>query len=297
MCYSFAPLLLKGIVSDKMVGNFLNLHIATLTFTHERFNCYYEEADRLVRMFIVEFAETFHPRHEVYCVHSVCHIKKFVELYGSLDNFSTFEYESFNRTVKHLLKSNVMPLTQITNRIVEIYNTPLKDFTKQKYNIEVNGMQEDGTYSQLKYFDLTFNVQSSGQNLALLKSGEAIKLLHILLDPATSKVDLNGVPFLDRSSVYDDIVDTTRFNIFKSPGKFGHPITFDTDDIDGKLWKLFITDSASFAYYPIYVEDGKSFLPKTTAKSTITHSLFISLSDENNFVRKIKRLESTRFSI
>lgn len=255
-----APLLFKGILSDKMVGNFFKLHIACIIFTHGRFAGYYEESDKLVRMFISEFAEIYHPRHAVYCVHSLCHIKKLVEKYGPLDNFSTFEYETFNCTVKNFLKSNVMPLTQITNRIVEIYNAPLQDITQQEFDIEVNGMQEDGTYSQLKYFNLTFKVETSGQNFILLKSGEAVKLLHIVVDPTTSKVDLVGVPFLNRSSVYGDIVDTTRFNIFKSQEKFGHPVTFDPDDIDGKLWKLYI--SASSAYYPIYVEDGKSFSRK-----------------------------------
>lgn len=257
-----APLLFKGILSDQMVGNFLKLHIASIIFSHKRFECYYEEADKLMRMFIIEFAEIYHPRHAVYCIHSLCHIRKFVELYGPWDNFSTFEYESYNSSVKDFLKGNVMPLTQITNRIVEIYNAPIHDFTQKQCDIEINKIQKDGTYSQLKYFDLTFDVESAGQNLVLLKSGEAVKLLHIVNDPTTSKVDLVGVPFLNRSSVYPNIVDTTRFNIFKSNGKFGHPITFEVNDIDGKLWQLHISDTDSSAYYPIYVEDGKTFSRK-----------------------------------
>lgn len=257
-----APLLLKGILTDQMVGNFLKLHIASIIYSHKRFECYYEEADKLMRMFIEEFAETYHPRHVVYCIHSLCHVRKFVELYGPWDNFSTFEYESYNSTVKDFLQSNVMPLTQITNRIVEIYNAPLHDFTQEQCDIEIKGMQEDGTYSQLKYFDLTFNVESAGQNLVLLKSGQAVKLLHIVNDSTTSQIGLVGVPFLNRSSVYANIVDTTRFNIFKSKDIFGHRITFDVNDIDGKLWQLPISDSDSSAFYPIYVEDGKSFSRK-----------------------------------
>ncbi len=256
-----APVLFKGILSDKMVGNFIKLQIASLIFTHKRFECYYEEADKLMRMFIAEFAEIYHPRHVVYCVHSLCHVRTFVEKYGPLDNFSTFEYESYNGTVKHFLQSNVMPLTQITNRIVEIYNAPLQDLNQVKCDIEIKALQEDGSYSQLKYFDLTFNVDSAGQNLVLLKSGQAVKLIHIVNDPITPTVDLVGVPLLNRSSVYD-IVDTTRFNVFKSNGQFGHPVTFKVNDIDGKLWQLNISDSDSSAYFPIYVEDGKSFSRK-----------------------------------
>lgn len=59
--------------------------------------------------------------------------------------------------------------------------------------------------------------------------------------------------------MYDDIIDTTRFNIFKSNEKFGHPVTFEVKDIDGKFWQLNISDSDLSAYYPIYVEDGKTF--------------------------------------
>lgn len=59
--------------------------------------------------------------------------------------------------------------------------------------------------------------------------------------------------------IYGEMVDSTRFNIFKSKNKFGDPISFEVKDIDGKFWQLKISDSSSSAFYPIYVEDGKSF--------------------------------------
>lgn len=112
-------------------------------------------------MFIQEFAEIYHPRHVVYVFHSPCHMKKFVDLYGPWDNFS-------------------------------------------------------------------------------------------------SEVKLIGRPFKYYSSVNDE-VDTRRFNIFKSPQILGEIVTFNIEDIDGKCWELNIYNSSSKAYYPIYVEDGKTF--------------------------------------
>ncbi|KAG4076727.1 hypothetical protein HA402_002014 [Bradysia odoriphaga] len=77
-----APLLLKGIIDDEKIANLLKLHIASIIFSHKRFQKYYDEADKLMRMFIVEFSEIYHPRHVVYVFHSLCHMKKFVVLYG-----------------------------------------------------------------------------------------------------------------------------------------------------------------------------------------------------------------------
>lgn len=253
-----APLLLKGIIDEEKIGNLLKLHIASTIFSHKRFDKYYKEADELMRMFLQEFAEIYHPRHVVYVFHSLCHMKKFVDLYGPWDNFSTFEYETYNSTVKNLLQSKVMPLTQITNRIAEIYSAPQHNFKEKSYDIEVRGQLEDGSYSSLKYYDLTFKTNVVGQNFVLLKSGKAVMLKYIFEDPNTSKVMLIGSPFKYYSSVFDE-VDTTRFNIFKCHQVFDDSVTFGVKDIDGKFWEMGIYQSSAKAYYPIYVEDGKSF--------------------------------------
>lgn len=250
------PLLLTDIVGEEIVGNLIKLQIASTIFSHKRFANYYEEADKLMRMFIVEFAAIHHPSHVVYVVHSLCHMKHFVELYGPLDNFSTFEYESLNCTVRRYLKSNVKPLVQVTNRIVEIYSAPKNNMVNQQLDIEISGEQNDGSYAKLKFYDLVFRVNEVGSNLVLLKSGEAVKLMQILKDE--NEVKLTGKPFNYRESVYSQ-VDTRRFNIFKSGRDYGDAVTFDIMDIDGKFWELYIANSNKKAYFPIYVEDGKSF--------------------------------------
>lgn len=250
------PILLRGIIEEEKVQNLLKLQIASTIFSHKRFSVYHNEADTLMRMFVDEFAALYHPCHVTYVFHSLSHMKKFIDKYGHWDNFSTFEYESYNSTVKNFLKSNVMPLTQVTNRIVEIYGAPQHNVGSKTQDIEINDKQEDGSYANLKYFDLTFRVKQLGQNLVLLKSGQAVKLVSILQKESTVK--LVGKPFKRRISVYDEI-DTTRFNIFKSNEDFGEAITFDVLDIDGKFWQLYIDHSNMKAYFPLYVEDGKSF--------------------------------------
>lgn len=250
------PLLLKGIVEDDIFINFLKFHIASIIFSHKRFAQYYDEADKLMRMFIEEFAAVYHPCHVVYVVHSLCHMKKFVDLYGPWDNFSTFEYESQNRAVKDLVRGNVKPLTQVTNRIVEIYNAPLYNIKNKTYDIEVSNRQENNCYANLKFYDLHFRINQTGQNLLLLKSGDAVKLVKICR--RSTGISLTGIPFQHLTSVYDE-VDTTRFNIFKTTQEFGDPIQFDVLDIDGKFWEIDMNNSNCKALYPIYVEDGKTF--------------------------------------
>lgn len=250
------PLLLKDIVSDEIFSNLLKFHIASTIFTHKRFANYYNEADTLMRMFIREFAAIYHPCHVVFVVHSLCHMKKFVDLYGPWDNFSTFEFESQNRSVKDLVRGNVKPLTQITNRILEIYNAPQHKINNKTRDIEISDQQENKCYAKLKFYDLHFRINQVGQNLILLKSGQAVKLVNIRRN--ATGILLTGSPFKYRTSVYDEL-DSTRFNIFKSTQEFSDPINFDVMDIDGKFWELDMNHSNLKAYYPIYVEDGKSF--------------------------------------
>lgn len=250
-----SPLLLTGLVGEDIISNMIKLQIASTILSHKRFSNYYNEADVLMRMFIVEFAALYHPCHVVYTVHSMCHMKRFVEKYGPMDNFSTFEYETYNGAVKRFLKSDVKPLVQVTNRIVEIYNTPKYNPQIESPEIEISG-EENGSYAKLKFFDLVFKVKEIGQNLVLLKNGRSVKLTRI--NQNESGFVLTGRPFKYCESVYNE-VDTRRFNIFKSSRVFDEPIVFNVMDIDGKLWELPIPNSNMKAYFPIYVEDGKSF--------------------------------------
>lgn len=252
------PLLLKGIVSEEIIGHFLKLQIASIIFTHKRFSKFYEQAEKLMKMFIDEYGTVYDPSYVSYVVHSLCHMRKYVELYGPWDNFSTFEYESQNSSVKKLLEGHARPLAEVTNRIMEIYAAPSHSSDKISNDIEAKGRQEDGSFGQLKFYDLCFKPNESGQNLMLLKSGKGVKLISITQDRYTGKIVLTGAPFRHQSSVYDE-VDTTRFNIFKSQERFNDEITFEANEIDGKMWKLNIYDSTFSAYYPIYVENGKSF--------------------------------------
>lgn len=254
------PLLFKGIISEEKLSNLLKLHIASIIFTHGRFAEYYEQADKLMRMFIEEFGDIYHPRHVTYVFHSLCHMKKFVDLYGPWDNFATFEFESYNSNVKQMLHGNVMPLTQITNRIIEIYQSPKHNFGKVSHSAEITDRQDDGTFLQLIYHGLHFHRELEGQNYVLLKSGRSVKLVSISQDEATSEIVLIGKLFKNCSSVFNNAVDTTRFNIFKSKLDFDSSIEFKIKDIDGKLWKLDIPDSIESAFYPIYIEDGKTFM-------------------------------------
>lgn len=234
------PLLFKDIIDEEKVGNMIKLQIASIIFSHKRFVNYYTEADKLMRMFIAQFAAIYHPCHVVYVVHSLCHMKKFVDKYGPWDNFSTFEYESYNSTVKSYLKGNIKPLIQVTNRIVEIYSALKNNILNQPLNIQISDQKENGSFPQIKFYDLVFRVSQVGQNCVLLKSGQAVKLLSIL--QIRNEIKLIGKPFKYRESVYNE-VDTTRFNIFKSRQEFNDPITFDICDIDGKFWELYIDQS------------------------------------------------------
>ncbi len=104
-----------------------------------------------MRMFVEEFSEIYHPRHVTYVFHSMGHMKKFVDIDGSWDNFSTFEFESFNCKIKDFLRGNYMPLTQITKRIIEIYQSPKHDLTSEKFGIaprqDIGRMMMDRLYS------------------------------------------------------------------------------------------------------------------------------------------------------
>lgn len=55
----------------------------------------------------------------IFNVHSLIHLADDVERFGSLDSFSCFSFENFNRFIKQQIKSNTFIIQQIVKRVSE----------------------------------------------------------------------------------------------------------------------------------------------------------------------------------
>lgn len=157
--------------------NLEKLQIACTIFAHKRFEEFYKEAGIVMRQFLDDFSTDYHARHLTYCIHLFCHVEEFCRMYGPLDEFSAFEYESYIYTIKQLVHTNNKILPQIANRITESYNaSAILDIQDSVKKTEVRGKITETKFNQIKYKDTTFVAKSDGQDWVLLKGGKILKL-------------------------------------------------------------------------------------------------------------------------
>ena len=117
------PVLLKGILNNAIYHNFLLLSVGIHILINSRLteDCT-EYANALLTSFVQHFGELYGKKYISYNVHNVTHLVEDVKRHGVLDNFSTFQYETFLHRLKRLVRKPQSPLSQIIRRLSE---TPL----------------------------------------------------------------------------------------------------------------------------------------------------------------------------
>jgi hypothetical protein len=114
------PVVLLDILPEVRYINFLTLSVAIrLCLTPNVCARLVDYAERLLLHFVETFSSIYGEGQLVYNVHGLLHLVDDVRLYGSLDNVSAFQFESYLGTLKKKVRSPRNPVTQIIRRISE----------------------------------------------------------------------------------------------------------------------------------------------------------------------------------
>lgn len=114
------PYVLKGILPIDLYNHFLLLHVAIRILCDKDICISHNElANEMLREFVFEMEHLYGLEHIIYNIHSLIHLANDVKVFGNLDNFSAFVFESSLYKLKNLLHKTPQPLAQIANRIEE----------------------------------------------------------------------------------------------------------------------------------------------------------------------------------
>ena len=119
-------IVLKGIITDEQYQHFLVLNVAIKLFLGKRKSesCY-TYVHELLKYFVLKSQELYGNQILVYNVHSLLHLTKEAETYGSLDNCSAFLFESYMQQIKRSVRSGSHVLSQIVKRMQEQSQMPI----------------------------------------------------------------------------------------------------------------------------------------------------------------------------
>ena len=170
------PVLLKGHLSKEVYDNFMYFSVLSYIGSNPALCKAYANFLKLSAKFAIQkFANIYGEQHIIYNIHNFMHMFDKVEKYGSLDNYSSFPFESYLGKLKKLVRGCNNPAVQIYRRLREDYTYHTERDTQAVFDesqsrpIEVNvkdGMSivVNNTYISIK----------TGNNSVIIKEKPAV---------------------------------------------------------------------------------------------------------------------------
>lgn len=114
------PIVLKGCVSEPVYANFMVLHVALRILSTKKWyrtrNLY---AHRLLLLFVKVCRILYGAQFISYNIHNILHLALDALMFGSLEEFSAFVFESYQKVFKNLIRAPNRPLQQVVKRLLE----------------------------------------------------------------------------------------------------------------------------------------------------------------------------------
>ncbi len=181
------------LIPPRYYKHFLLLHVAMYILLSSRGNEHFwnSMASNLLEQFVKEAELLYGVEFITYNVHGLLHIHDDCKTFGSLDNASTFQFESYMQCIKRMLRSRQMYLEQAYNRISEL--------DEIKHN-------EDDFYE-------LFLSNKPGDNCYLLKTGDIVLAKSVVGSGNQSKIT-QYIKFKSFSRVKSYPIDSRKLGIY-----------------------------------------------------------------------------------
>ena len=118
------PVTLTGLIDLAMYNNFMLFPVAMYIYIYihtlaSSLLCHEKEDDtqNYLELFVGHCSDWYEPTSTVYNVHALVHLVQDVKVYGCLDKFSAFPFESFIDMLKKLVRKPSHPLQQVIKRL------------------------------------------------------------------------------------------------------------------------------------------------------------------------------------
>lgn len=180
----------------------------------------------------------------MYNVHSLLHIVDDVKLYGNLDNYSAFPFESFMFKIKTMLHSFNHPLAEICNRIEESNFCHTVSETKKQVEFKKQDKMYANIYREIVFPSYVINC-TNRDKWFIGKNGQVYSFEYC--ENVNKNVIVYARQIVDKSAFYNVPISSDKFEIFKSNGKLSGILKINLDLVHKKVFSMPIGDIIVFA--------------------------------------------------
>ena len=270
------PVVLKGLLPDRLYNHFLCLHVAIKILVSEQFcfqfNAY---AKQLLRHFVKESEKLYGGHFISYNVHGLIHLADDVLRYGPLDSFSCFPFENYLQSLKRLVRRSLNPLVQIVKRTIELARSarrqPPSDASDDVMlsHRHSKGPLLSGSLIHVTQFQVVKLKQwrlsvKAPNNIVIMNDGSIVKILNFV--SYDGSVDIIGVKFEDPSCLLNPPFNVNGLLNCKSvcSQNVSHLMSWSIDFIHKKAFAIPYTETdkydedfvvENYAIFPLSMED------------------------------------------
>ena len=190
------PVVLKNILQKDVYLHFLVLHCAIrIILNCDKHEDLLDYAQSLLICFVIEFSTLYVKELVSYNVHGLLHMCEDVKNFGSLDFYSSFQFENYMQKIKRSLRKAEKSLAQIVCRTFEKRNLPiekmfessLKLFKEHFVGPLLSNFQVDHQYEKMNYKNFKFSINRPN-NICILHKGDVIEIENIILKNDSSYI-------------------------------------------------------------------------------------------------------------
>ncbi|XP_070495156.1 uncharacterized protein, partial [Chironomus tepperi] len=245
------PVVLKDEISALHYNNFILLHVAiSILIDKELCITYNAVAKSLLYNFVESYLTNYGNENFTINTHLLIHLPEHCLRNGSLDNFSSFKFESFLNQLGKLVHSPLNPLKQIFNRISEIINSQSSDlfqnYSQNNTSILFKDMIGDNIYRKIIINNVVLDGDSNHNGFVQLTNGYIVKVKRFLKN--NNIVTLKGITFEFLENIYEYPIESKDINAYKVIAKKFIDYECNINLIKRKMFFLPISDCEYFVY-------------------------------------------------
>lgn len=247
----------QDIVSKQVYEHFLELCVAIRILSLNNITDEYRNfAKSLLAHFVAAFGQIYGQSYMSHNIHIILHLADDTKIFGSINNFSAFQFESYMQPLKKKIKSGFKPLQQLIRRYTEEKMTELNSKHESKsestygpFNakfklkhrpITIDSGDPQFTGWKMEKYILKLN---NGDNCILMNNNDIVIVENIATSKSNKKILIIGRKFNKVAEFFNKPCPSTLLLIQKV-SELGHLQSWELTDIKTKLMRLPLPNSS-----------------------------------------------------
>lgn len=239
---------LKSFLPDNHFKHYLLFYCSVVILGCERFcEKLINTADDMIKTFLNLFKSIYGIEHFTSNLHNLIHLVDEVRIFGVLGNFNAYSFENKLQSIKKLVRSGNLPLTQIAKRILEQkFTDDFKESSndgiqlRKPIKFHCNDFLKFGTtytvFRELKTDD--FRIVNTKENQWILTRNYDIIRVKYVVNYPSKRCFFYGEAISEKKSYFDTPFSSSTLLIYAAKNELNPPQLYPIEDMSCKLFCL-----------------------------------------------------------